>query len=99
MTSQLRPECIASNEIPLSWDDALALVYKAVARRRCLALGVLDNGDGKYCALGCLWADHEVTVPTGFAAYIAGVNDAAPTVSPKRRWQRVMKFLRSELNL
>lgn len=96
--SSLRPECKASNKLPtVSGRYALEMIRKAVAKRRSLIHGQLDDGS-KHCALGCLWDDQPTcTIPPAIVERVAAVNDAHPNVTPHERWKRVMEWFNHEL--
>ncbi len=93
--SKLRPELHGDNRPTIPYLRALKLIRKAVARRRTLIRGTLEDGKGHYCALGAFWHDNPgTTLSTLTVDQIAAVNDAlSAKVSPKRRWQAVMRWL------
>jgi hypothetical protein len=102
--TRLRPEARA----PHAWevqtivprDEALRLLYKAVAKRRSLIHGRLSK-EGKYCAIGALGANSQpdgINLLSEFVDEVAAVNDAlGPRSSPRRRWAYVMRWLRKQI--
>jgi hypothetical protein len=104
MGTDLRPELKSGGicDVALPRAEVLRRIYKSVARRRTLARGKLDDGE-QHCALG--WANVDCkknrtsyVMDVAVADEIAAVNDKlGPNVSPKRRWQYVMAWLRKEI--
>lgn len=95
--SALRPECNPSSGAALSNRYALRLILGAVCRRRSLAHGALDVGS-KHCALGCFWEDHpDVTLYTSLVDEVATFNDLTPRATPKKRWKRMVTWLRRRM--
>lgn len=100
MGTKLRPEADNAK----SWEkltprnEALRLLWKAVARRRSLIRGKLWDGD-KVCAIGALGRfTGGISVEAAFVDEVAAVNDQlSDRVTQKRRWQHVMKWLRKEI--
>jgi hypothetical protein len=104
--TSLRPEASSSYDRKITpRNEALRLVYKAVARRRSLIKAKLKDGEGHFCAIGCLGYDLDtdktrepVCVVASFVDEVAAVNDKlSDRVSPKRRWEYVMRWLRKEI--
>lgn len=106
MGTSLRPDASPSysSQPSVPRDEILRLLYKSVARRRSLIKGKLKDGNGHFCAIGCLGDDCDndrvrpLVAEPDFVDEVAAVNDKlSDRVSPKRRWQYVMKWLREEI--
>ena len=79
---------------------AYRAIYKAVAKRRSLIRGKLDDDEtGKHCAIGCFWADKpDIALPTVIIMEIAAINDSlSERAMPKTRWRLVMRYLSRKL--
>jgi|GEM_PF-5336959 len=99
--SKLRPEChdYYGREPALPYDTALFLIRDAVARRRLLIFGRLDDGKGHHCAMGCFWEDNPGRiVESALVDEVAAVNDSVPKeASPQLRWKKVNEWLRFKI--
>lgn len=100
MTTSKRPECTNSTDPPIPNDTALFLIRDAVARRRELIYGRL-NDNGGTCALGAFWDDNPgTTLKNALIEEVATVNDSlGPDASPKERWKKVNGWLRWKLRV
>ena len=94
--SKFRPECSRSYGEAMPDDTALFLIRDAVAHRRSLIFGRLNNNQGGHCALGCFWNDNpNVTLNTTLVDEVAAVNDSLPrNATPYARWRKVNAWLR-----
>ena len=99
--SKLRPECGSSFGVAVPDDTALFLIRDAVARRRSLIYGQLDDNRGRHCALGAFWADNPgTTLHTELVDEVAAVNDSVPpTALPRERWKKVNEWLRWKIKV
>ena len=100
--TMLRPECELNpaNKPVLYGQSAYWAIYKAVAKRRSLIRGKLnDDKTGKHCAMGCFWADNpKCGIPGILIDEIAAINDSlSERVMPKTRWRLVMRYLSRKL--
>lgn len=81
--------------LPMKADaDAFRLIRKAVARRRSLAYGKLEDGE-KYCALGAYFTDNPSTsITQEVALTVARINDSVgKKSSPATRRKKVLDWL------
>jgi hypothetical protein len=95
--SKLRSEC--KNAAPGSAipnETALFLIRDAVARRRGLIHGKLDDGRGHYCAIGSFWEDNpDIALRSSLIDEVAAVNDSlGPSATSHQRWKKVTEWLR-----
>ena len=99
--SKLRPECGNSYSPALPDETVLFLLRDSLAKRRELIYGRLRDGNGHYCAMGCLWADYPNSiVHTSLTDEVAAVNDSVPpTATPQERWKKVNSWLRLKLRV
>lgn len=99
--SRLRPECGSSNKPALTDETALYLIRDAVAKRRSLIYGRLDDGNGNYCAMGAFWEDNpEAVVYDRLLNEVASVNDSVPpSETAHKRWKKVNSWLRWRLRV
>lgn len=99
--SKLRPECGSATGPSLPDDTALFLIRDAVARRRTLIHGRLNDGKGHHCAMGSFWADNpRAAVSSRLVDEVAAVNDSVPpTATPQERWKKVQGWLRWKLQV
>lgn len=97
--SKLRTECIDSTNPALPNDTALFLIRDAVAKRRLLIHGRLDDGYGNHCAIGAFWEDNPgTTLRSSLIDEVAAVNDSIPpSATPKERWKKVNSWLRFKI--
>lgn len=95
MKKSLRPECGPSDRPSLSDATAIFLIRDAVARRRLLIRGKLDDDKGRHCAMGAFWADNPGSVVrSSLLEEVATVNDSLPaSATNKQRWKKVMQWL------
>lgn len=94
-TTKCDPNC--TSYTPPTPELYLAILH-AVQHQKGLLHGKLDNFKGEHCALGSYWDDHpDWAVKSDLVDVIAGVNDSAPTVSPKRRKEIVVQWLKWKL--
>lgn len=101
MRSKLRPEVVCGNGVALPDSTALYLIYDAVAKRRTLIRGKLDDDAGHHCALGWFWNDNpELTMSWALLDEVAAVNDSVPaTATPQKRWKKVTGWLRWKIKV
>lgn len=99
--SKRRPECGNSNRPALPDDTALYLIRDAVAKRRSLIYGRLDDERGRHCAVGCFFADHpDAVLHSTLIDEVAAVNDSVPpSATPYERWRKVNAWLRWKLKV
>jgi hypothetical protein len=97
--SKSRPECVSSIRNPLPNDTALFLIRDAVAKRRTLIYGKLDDKHGNHCALGAFWHDNPgLALHNSLIDEVAAVNDSIPpTATPQERWKKVNAWLRFKI--
>lgn len=101
--SRLRPECVTSRggDPALCDATALYLIRDAVAKRRTLIYGRLNDGLGHHCAMGAFWADNpKAIVHSSVVDEVAAVNDSIPpTATAQERWKTVNSWLRWKLRV
>ena len=99
--TKLRPGCSDSSRPALPDDTAYFLIRDAVARRRRLIYGRLDDGKGGHCAIGSFWEDNPgLALHAALVDEVAAVNDSIPeSASPKERWKKVMSWLRWKIRV
>lgn len=97
--SKFRPECDNSTQPAMPDDTALFLIRDAVARRRTLIHGRLNDGKGHHCAIGSFWADNpKAILRSSLIDEVAAVNDSVPpTATPQERWKKVNEWLRFKI--
>jgi hypothetical protein len=94
--SNLRPELVDGVPCTRSFSDCYADILRAVSKRRSLIHGRTDSDDGtRHCAIGCAFADSDEPIPTVIVDKVAAYNDSFPRLSRKRRWKRVVAWLRT----
>lgn len=74
--------------------ESYRLIRKAVARRRSLVYGQLEDGE-KCCALGAYFKDNPSTaIPQDVAIAVARINDSlGKKASPEARRKKVLEWL------
>ena len=99
--SALRPECGIAWGPALSDATALFLIRDSVARRRALIHGHLADNKGRHCAVGAFWADNpKAFLNNELIDEVSAVNDSIPpTATPRKRWKKVMSWLRWKLKV
>lgn len=98
--SKLRPECgSAAAGSALANDTALYLIRDAVAKRRSLIYGRLDDKRGGHCAIGCFWEDNPyIALKSSLIDEVAAVNDSIPpSATAHERWKKVNSWLRFKI--
>jgi hypothetical protein len=74
------------------------MILQAVQHQKGLIHGKLHNHKGAHCALGSYWDDHpDWCVKSDLVDEIAAINDSAPTVTPKRRKEIMVQWLKWKL--
>lgn len=99
--SKLRPECDTSSGPAVPNDTALYLIRDAVAKRRALIHGRLNDGRGGHCAMGSFWKDNpHLAVNAELVDEVAAVNDSLPrNATPQERWKKVNSWLRWKIRV
>ena len=95
--SKLRPTLGTSTNPTAPLDTALYLIQQSVLRRDGLLHGKLDDGQGHFCAIGCLFEDHRLVIETRLVDEVAAVNDSMPRVNMVTRRRRVLDWLNWKL--
>jgi hypothetical protein len=90
---------VSSIRSALPNDTALFLIRDAVAKRRTLIYGKLDDEHGNHCALGAFWHDNpSLALRNSLIDEVAAVNDSIPpTATPQERWKKVNAWLRFKI--
>jgi len=91
--SKLRPTLCKSDEPGLNYEDTFLRVYQAVANKRSLIHGRLEDR-GHYCAIGSYFSECSNPIDCLAVDEIAAYNDSFPKLTPKRRWQKVLWWLK-----
>jgi hypothetical protein len=102
VSSKLRPETTTATTRALPDDTALFLIRDAVAKRRILIHGRLDDAYGNHCAIGCFWTDNpKLVLRSSLIDEVAAVNDSVPPGpgSAQKRWKKVNAWLRWKLRV
>lgn len=96
--SKLRPECGVGTTPAIPDSTALYLIQAAVAKRRSLIHGRLNDRNGGHCAMGCFWADNRGSINQHLVDEVSAVNDSVPpSATPSARWRKVNKWLKWKL--
>ena len=97
--SSLRPTLIPSNQPGLEYEATYFRVYQAVANRRSLIHGRLEDHRGKYCAIGSYFSESLMPINTRALEEIAAYNDSFPKLTPQKRWRKVIQWLKIKVKL
>lgn len=93
--SIMRKECSeSSKQSLLSYEDQFFRILQAVSRRRSLIHGRLHAKNGHSCAIGCTFDDGVEVLSTAVVDEVAAYNDSFPKLSEKKRWEKVLAWLR-----
>ena len=99
--SRLRPECTtAPGKQAMSKWLVLCGIRDAIARRRSLAYGKLDDDEtGRHCAMGAFWDENpSAVVGNELIDQVSAINDSVPPEATDfERWQHVWRWVRSQV--
>lgn len=92
--SRLRPTLVTTTSPGLGHDATYFRVLQAVAGRRALIHGRLDDPHGGTCAIGAYFREADIPIDTKAIDEIAAYNDSFPRLSSTERWRKVIAWLR-----
>jgi hypothetical protein len=77
---------------------AYIAIYNSVKEQKAgLLHGKLEDGHGRYCAIGSYFRIKNRALPTDLLDEVAMVNDSCPLSSAKQRKNIVLKFLLAKM--
>jgi hypothetical protein len=97
--SKLRPTLYRTERPGLAYGSTYFRVLQAVASRRALIHGRLENGRGRTCAIGAYFKEASTPLNSKAIDEIAAYNDSFPTLTPHQRWRKVLAWLRFQVRL
>jgi hypothetical protein len=78
--------------------QAYLILLRAAESQPGLLHGKLDGPRGQHCVLGSYFSQHKGwAIPSDMVDEVAAINDSAPTVTPRRRKEIVVQFLKWKL--
>jgi hypothetical protein len=96
---KLRPTLVETKQPGLGYQATFFRVLDAVLHRRGLIHGQLENGRGRYCAIGAYFKESNIPINSNALDEIAAYNDSFPYLSQRQRWQKVQAWLKFQVKL